>query len=537
MILSSRPHTSVGLHKQATVRVDILGFTETEREHYIKESMKGQPQKIDELTQYLQDYSTISSLCFVPFNIVALAYLFKQGIPLPKNSTQLYNYFICLTICRHLARHGHPLHSSITEPTKLPKLTDLPEPYNKIIQQLSRLSLEGLNDDKLIFTFDEIKVACPDITAIPGAIKGFGLLQAVEHFGLTGKTVTFNFLHLSIQEYLAAHYIANLPADEELRIIENKFWSKIHFNMFSMYVTLTKGQRPSFKHFLCGGNNPIPISEKFLNDPLQCLRLYRCFHEAGDVDICQTIGGSVTFSNNEINLSGITLTASEVECVTIFLTSLFHKEWMWLNLSECYIQDRGLHILHRGLLHCSKITINMLHLWRNGLTAQSSSLISEITIKCKIKLLVIIGNHTIGENEQLYSMFTNPSTMLEGLYMWDTKLSSRAAIALFIALSDNNKLKELNIVNNAITDDACDAITTALERNNCLVKLWMSQNQLTGEAIINIVNGLKVNNTLELLWLSKSPEDIEKRINSLQEVINRKRESRGCQVKLKIYYE
>ena len=187
LILSSRPHASVGFRDQATVRVDILGFTETEREHYIKESMKGQPQKIDELTQYLQGHSTISNLCFVPFNLVTLAYLHKQGIPLPKNSAQLYNYFICLTICRHLAKHGHPLQSSITELTKLPKLTDLPDPYNRIIQKLSKLSLEALNDDKVIFTFDEMKAACPDITDIPGGIKDFGLLQAVEHFGLTGK--------------------------------------------------------------------------------------------------------------------------------------------------------------------------------------------------------------------------------------------------------------------------------------------------------------------------------------------------------------
>ena len=50
LIVSSHPHASVHLRKQATVRVDILGFTEAERQHYIIESMKGQPQKVDELT-------------------------------------------------------------------------------------------------------------------------------------------------------------------------------------------------------------------------------------------------------------------------------------------------------------------------------------------------------------------------------------------------------------------------------------------------------------------------------------------------------
>ena len=529
LIVSSRPHTSVRLREQATVRVDILGFTEADREHYIKESMRNQPQKIDELTQYLQDHSTISSLCFIPFNLVVLAYLYKQGFTLPKNSAELYNYFICLTVCRHLAKHGHHLQGNIT------KLTDLPEPYNKIIQQLSKLSLEALNDDKLIFTFEEVKEACPDITAIPGAINGCGLLQAVEHFGLTGTTTTINFLHFSIQEYLAAHHIANLPADEELKIIQEKFWSNIHFNMFSIYVSVTKGQRPSFKHFLCGGNKAIAISDKFLKNQLQCLRLYYCFHEAGDVNICKTIEQSVTFSNKEINLYGTRLTASDVECVTVFLTSSSHKKWVWLNLFVCYIQDHGLHILHRGLLHCRNITIDQLELRYNGLTIQSFSLISDITMKCKVKKLWIGGNHTIGEDEQLYCILYNPSTMLEALNMYNTQLSSRAAIALFTAVKDNNKLKRLNIGNNAITDDACEAITTALKSNKCLVKLYIYGNPLTGEAIVTIVNALKVNNTLELLRLPQCTRGIEKTIIScLQEVINKNRESRGCQVKLMI---
>ena len=82
---------------------------------------------------------------------------------------------------------------------------------------------------------------------------------------------------------------------------------------------------------------------------------------------------------------------------------------------------------------------------------------------------------------------------------------------------------------NDITDDACDAITAGLEKNNCLVQLYMWSNPLTGKAIVNIVNSLKVNNTLAMLGLPKCPEDIKKTISSLQQVINKNRESRGCQ--------
>ena len=302
-------------------------------------------------------------------------------------------------------------------------------------------------------------------------------------------------------------------------------------------MSLTKGQQSSFKHFLCCGNKAIAISDRFLNNQLQCFHLYHCFHEAGDDDICKTIERSVTFRNKQIDLPSTTLTASNVESVTVFLTSSSHKDWVGLDLTNCYIQDHGLHVLHRALPHCNDIIITTLELSDNGLTTHSSSMISDITLSCKVKELRLRGNYIIGEDEQLYSILTNPSTMLEILSMPYTHLSSRAAITLFNTLKDNNKLKVLNISHNDVTDDASDAITTALEKNSCLVRLIMDHNPLTGEAVVNIVNSLKGNNTLVVLWLPTCPEDIKKRISSPQEVINRKRESQGCQVKLMIYYE
>jgi len=74
-----------------------------------------------------------------------------------QNSTQLYYYFICLTICRHLAKSGHPLDNTITD------LAKLPQPCNTIVQQLSKLSLEALNNNKLIFALEAMRAACPGI--------------------------------------------------------------------------------------------------------------------------------------------------------------------------------------------------------------------------------------------------------------------------------------------------------------------------------------------------------------------------------------
>ena len=530
LVVSSRPHASEHLHKQATIRVDILGFTETEREHYIKQALPDQPHKIEELTQYLHQQPSVDSICFTPFNMVVLLYLYKLGIALPKNSTELYCHFICSTICRHLSKFGSPLAQNITD------LSDLPEPYNRIIKQLSKLSLQALNNNKLVFTLHELTAACPDIAAIPGAINGFGLLQAVQYFGLYTKTMTLNFIHFTIQEFLAAHYIAHLPPNEELKVIEANFWRNNYFNMFAIYISITKGQRSSFKTFISGGNKAIAIADKFLKDQLKCFRLYKCFNEAEDYKMCQTIERAEIFKSKVIDLLRTTLTASDMECISLFLTSSFNKEWEMLNLYNCHIQDKGLNILYRGLRHSNDVTTDVLGLLYNGLTSKSSSLISELTVKCKVKRLWINGNHTIGEDQQLYSMLTNPSTELEQLYMYSISLSSKGARALFTSIMKNNKLKELYIEHNAITDDACDVITTALQRNSCLVKLSMYGNPLSDEAIINIVRYLEVNNTLQLLGLPDYPQAIKETIKSLQEVVNKKRESRGCQVNLEIKF-
>ena len=541
IIISSRPHATVHLRKQATVRVDILGFTEIERNQFIQQTLAKQSQSIKELTQYLDDHFTISSLCLVPFNLVVLLFLYKQGISLPNNSTELYNHFICLTICRHLAKYGHTLDNSITD------LTNLPDPCNKIIQQLSKFSLEALNNNKLVFTFDEIKLACPDIGVTPGAINGFGLLQALQHFGLTGKTMTFNFIHFTIQEFLAAHCVANLPPSDELKILKEKFWSDLHTGMFAIYITLTKGQRPSFKQFIkpsLGQQFKMlligeQVANRFVDDQLKCFRLFRCFFEAGDKEICRSIEDAKIFNSNTIRINDdakyTRLSVTDVECLTVFLTCSSRRNWEEVDLQCCCIQDHGVHMLHRGLKGCD-LDIKVLKLWFNGLTESSSSAISDIVISCRVKELHVSGNNTIGEDARLYSVISNPSSMLEVLYIGYTKLSFNAAIKLFNALNEGKKLKVLGINNNKITNEVCDAILAAMKKNDSLAELYMHGNPISGECMLLIAESLHHNSSLQQLWPPiEYSEDVKKRIRLIAKEVNKNRVNHECQVKLKIY--
>ena len=525
LVLSSRPHASKRFHNKATFIVEILGFTEEDRRHCIEQAFQGEPQKIKELSQYLDDHSHINTLCFVPFNMIVLLFLHEQGICLPKNSADMYNNFICLTICRYLAKSGYPLTNTITN------LSNLPEPCDKVIEQLSELSLQALHENKLIFTLDEIKVVCPDIEDIPGAINGFGLLQAVQHFSFTGKTLTFHFIHFSIQEYLAACCITRLSPSRELQLLQINFWSDNYLNTFAFYVALTNGQRASFKKFIYTGNEEINIPVGILNVNL-VFYLYYCFYEANDKKMCETITKADIFNDRTIIISF--RTPIYIEYLTLFLATSFYQRWVQFHIRD--IQDYGFQILHRGLKNIN-ITITELWLFWCCLTSTSSGLVSDIALNCRIKKLMLDFNETIGENEQLYSMLSHPAATLEVLSIYQTKLSSRAANILFTTLEQNDTLKILSIEDNDITDDTCSFIANTIKRNSCLAKLWMRFNAFSAEGIKPILQALQFNNTLERLRLPDYPDDVKRDIKSMEERINKTRESHGSCVKLLIDFD
>lgn len=526
IVVSSRPHASENLRKSATLMVDILGFTEIEREKFINESVRG-PSKAKELNEYLNGRLIIDSLCYVPFNLVMLVYLHKQGIDLPNNPTQLYQLFICLTICRHLAKSGHSLDNTIIN------LANLPEPCNTVVKQLAKLFFEALSQNKLIFTDDEIKRYCPSIATNQGTANGYGLLQAIRHFGLTGKTMTYNFLHFSIQEFLAAFFVASLPAHEEFKVIQQHFWSGFHANMFVMYTALTKGQRPSFEEFLCGKNKA--INEKLLQHHLKIIHIFRCYYEAGN-KVAYSMMHKLLAQHGVVDLQHITLSVYDIETLALFLTCSAHKEWWWLNLSCCRIQDRGLHVLHRMLCN-SDITISMLWLPHNVLTQSSSAAVGELIIHCKVTELVIDGNPTIGEDCAICDMLTHSMSKLAKLHISNTWMSSNAAINLLNAVAQKNILKELNIHTNRISDEACDAITTVF-KNTCLTKFEIAENAISPMVARNIVQTLSLNcnKTMNWLGLPDCSEDDKKAISCMQEEIHKKRIEAGCITKLTITF-
>ena len=514
IVVSSRPHASKYIRDNVRLRVDILGFTEKERKSFIKQSLKRQDRNAEMLLRYSNDYPVINSLCYVPFIINVLLFLYKQGRDLFNGSAaELYYQFVCCTIKSHLAK--------VNVIIKEINLNNLPSACacRNIVTNLSKLSLEALSKNQVVFSEEEVKQACPGIDITPDDINGFGLLQAVGYHNISHATVSINFIHFSIQEFLAAYYVANLPPDEEMKILKNHFLSKSHWNMFSLYVGLTKGQHSSFKKLLSEDGHEVGIAKKFLTDQAVCLYLYQCFYEAGDEEMCRNIADAEVFSNRIIKLRGPML-PTDVTTLTLFLSSSYIKQWKILELLSCNIRDFGCRIFHHAIISQSTPVIETINLSSNLLTSASARYISDIIIACKTKVLHLNGNNLQNANA-LSAMLQN--TAIEELYIHGNNLNTSTAISIFEVLKDSSQLKTLSLMHNDIQDEASDKIASTLKVNKSLDALWLNSNPLSKKAALKIVQALHSNNTLQVLILPNYPYETTKQIQREVNKINNNR--------------
>ena len=468
VVLTSRPHATAHLHDKVAYLITIMGFAEEDRRDYIKQSLKC---KSDEMLDYLDNHPTIDNLCYIPFNLTVLMFLYKKGFPLPKNITDLYEYFICLTIKRYLNKH------QIKQRFKSLDEHDLPDPYGNLINQLAALSYTALGKHQITFTLEEIRTACPDIDTIPEGINGLGLLQAVQHFGFIEETTTVNFLHLSLQEYLAAYHIAHLPPEQELLVLHDGFFDDKYRNTYLFYLGLTKGQHSTFKYFLSGGvrnfeatsslsnssilsnQNIVNISSKFLNSLDKILTLFRCFYEVDDKSWCDEIVNCSFFykkGKTEFYASNSSFTNTEVEDIILLLT--YREQWLKVLVNLATVSNIFLKKVHQRLviqstLHTPVINTIILRSITPPLEVSQAHYIVEMVISCKTKVLSV-GYIHLNSSKWIIQMLSHKSCMIEELNISHNSITSTTTCELLSYIKNNKslRLRSLNLYGNPIND-------------------------------------------------------------------------------------
>ena len=274
--------------------------------------------------------------------------LSEEGIhTLPKTQTNLYQKFIIMTIVHFLKKDNIKFSTTITS------LGDLPHPYDQVVKELSQFAFLALQKDQLVFTLAEMKAKYPDLN--PANWYGLGLLKQAQYFKAQDGCdhESFHFVHYSVQEYMAAYYIAMLSNDKLLSLLKETFWNIRYFNTWVMYAGLTKFKKFNLTHFLAGNRLKLPtwlytpqVSNKILTDKIKCLHLLRCSAEAGyDNNVMLSSVENIILQGDIIDLSNYNLSANELCTLAVLLLRLPNKHLEKLNLSGCTIDVNSCNLL------------------------------------------------------------------------------------------------------------------------------------------------------------------------------------------------
>ena len=470
IVVTSRPTASTTLFVK---KVEILGFAKEQRNQYIELSL---PKKSkNRLFEYLDNNPIINSICYIPLCLAILMYLFKEGEGrLPRTLTEMNKRFVIHTICHHLGKKEN------TVPGNFADISDLPEAAYAVVQKLSQLAYVGLQQNKLVFTSAEVQKGCPEMFGDKKASNGYGLLQTVKHHplrGAAGNTISFNFLHLTIQEYLAAYFLSMLPPDRQLIEFKN-FWEDHLSFMWMMLAGISGIQSTVFQQFL-SEQQELASGGTLLNRK-KGLHLFLCILEgsssSSDIALPDVISG--LFLEDRINLQGLTLLPYHVLSLTTFMAKS-PSIWKSINLENCHMGDRGMSILKCFL--CNKrykiktSAIEQINLFGNDLTSIHDAY-------CKVI-------------ERSY---------FQRLKMSNHKLSDQFVEKVISAVSKNSFIHEVDLSKNRFGVDGLAAIMASLKTNTTLVSLDISDNNVGHSGAQQIAEALSVNTVLKKLKVSRS---------------------------------
>ena len=453
VFLTSRPFASAALHSRSTVDrlVEVVGFNEENIQQYIKSEFGKCPEKASSLIEQLENNPVIQSVCSVPLNCAIVCHLWHTlESELPKTLTELYTHIVLNVIFRNLKKTN-----PITSPIALESFDDIPTVYQEMFWLTCAFAYNCLSENQLVFT--EIKVASilPQVLDSSDKFLCLGLLQCARSLLPVGHGLSFHFVHLTIQEFLAALHLVTLPNEEKLKVCE-AYAESIRFAMVWRFVFgLGCKKKMSYSRKVICLNDEV-VDQFLKNQKYRSLMLCHCSMESSDDSVCSKSANQINGQFGEYSSS---IAHNRLDCIAVFcvLRQTLFCSRIQLNLFDCGLNDRMLKDLADIFSSAgSNLQFEMLSIRGNKLTDKG------------IADLLCRASASLSSLESLSFSFTQRSSgidniipllssfhYLTSLYVSDSPLGVSGIQSLEVAIQARTfiDLKWLSL-SNTLTDDA-----------------------------------------------------------------------------------
>ncbi|KAF5881623.1 NACHT, LRR and PYD domains-containing protein 12-like, partial [Clarias magur] len=493
--ITSRPAAADQIPSECVHRVtEVRGFNDPQKEEYFRKRISDQSLANNIIT-HLKSLRSLYIMCHIPvFCWISAAVLERmlceaESGEIPKTLTQMYTHFLIIQI------------NIIRE-----KYSKKQESDEEMFLKLGQLAFEQLKKGNLIFYEEDLRECGIDVREA-AVYSGVCTQIFREEFGLHQSKV-YCFVHLSVQEHLAALYVHLMFKMTKRNVLEHSrsfnAISDVHKAGVVQALKSETGHLDLFLRFLLGlslesnqkllqalvtqtGSSSQSTEETFqyikrkISEDLpteKSINLFHCLNELGDDSLEEEIQRYLK-SGKQRKLSSSQWSA----LVFVLLSSAQELEEFDLNkyTSPEKITDLVLVKVMPVIAASRKANIQCHTFKERGWSALVSALTSETSNIRELHLAVNTldlswKKLTDSGVKCLCAVLENPHSKVETLRLQQCGVSDEGCAALSSALRSNpSHLRELDLSYNNLGDSGVKCISALLENPHCkleTLRLW-----------------------------------------------------------------
>ncbi|XP_026016829.1 NLR family CARD domain-containing protein 3-like, partial [Astatotilapia calliptera] len=512
---------------------EVKGFTDPQKEQYFRKRFRDKHQA-SRIISHIKTSRSLHIMCHIPVFCWITATVLgdelktREGGQLPKTLTEMYIHFLVVQAKVKKVKYDG---GAETDPHWSPE-------SRKMIESLGKLAFDQLQKGNLIFYESDLTECGIDIRAA-SVYSGVFTQIFKEERGLYQDKV-FCFIHLSVQEFLAALHVHLTFINSEVNLMKKQHVYQIavdkalrspngHLDLYLRFLlglslqtnqTLLRGLLTQTGSCSQTNQETVQYIKKKLNEKLSAeksINLFHCLNELTDRSLVEQVQQSLrsgSLSTDKVSPAQwsalvFMLLSSEEDLDVFDLKKYSASEGALVGLlpvikvsnkallSVCELSKAGCEALTSVLSYKSssltELDLRIDSLDDSGVKLLSAALGSSC---CKLNTLRLsLSNLSESSSETLSAGLQNLNCKLITLRLSSCFLSEGSCEVLFPVLSSqSSSLKELNLSNNNLHDLGVKFLSAALQSPQCnLETLSLSGCLITEEGCTFLVSALNSN--------------------------------------------
>uniref|UniRef100_A0A3B4Y3U7 NACHT domain-containing protein n=1 Tax=Seriola lalandi dorsalis TaxID=1841481 RepID=A0A3B4Y3U7_SERLL len=489
--ITSRPATANQIPPTCVDRVtEVRGFTDAQKEEYFRrrssdEELSSRTISHIKTCRILHIMCQVPVFCWITATVLEHMLTTDQRGELPQTLTDLFSHFLLVQTKRKKNKYDEGHETSPQE---------LTEADREVLLKLGRLAFEQLEKGKTMFYQEDLEQCGLDVTE--ASVYSGLCTEIFKRESVIFQKTVYCFVHLSIQEFLAAVYMFHCYTNRKTEVLEN-FLGKQHvdstlddFLMAAMEKSLKSenGHLDLFVRFLHGlslesnqkllggllgqtENSPETIQRAINNlkkmksdrvTPDRSINIFHCLTEMKDHSVHQEIQEFLKSENrSEEKLS-------EIHCSALaYMLQMSEEVLEEFDLKEYKTSDQGRLRLIPAVRNCRKARLVDCQLSETHCEVVASALKSNPS---HLRELDLSENDLQDSGVKLLSTgLESPNCKLKTLRLKDCSLSEINCTSVASALKSNpSHLRELDLRGNwDLQDSGVKELCGFLESPDC----------------------------------------------------------------------